>query len=101
MINNQVQVYSFNDGGGERDLDFTECVHLNLSHCLSFGKPQNISCLHARGGGSLNAYYYLGVTGSRTHLFTENTEVSGLQQRSKAQGLYMRLRKDMWSEYTC
>ena len=51
--------------GGER-VDFTECVHLNLSHCLSFGKPQNISCLHARGGGSLNAYYYLGVTGSRT-----------------------------------
>src|SRR4029434_2186294 len=25
----------------ERELDFTECVHLNLLHCLSFGKAQS------------------------------------------------------------
>ena len=35
----------------DREIDFTECVfHLNLFHCPSFGKAQNLSCVHARGG---------------------------------------------------
>src|SRR4029434_9584442 len=63
VMKNQVQVYSFNGAHQRRhrELDFTECVHLNLLHCLSFVKAQNISCVHARGVGSLNANYYMSL----------------------------------------
>ena len=58
----QVLFFQWRAPKEDREIDFTECVfHLNLFHCPSFGKAQNLSCVHARGGGSLNANYYMSL----------------------------------------